>query len=221
MANQQSSNNNHTHINTGVRLDVHKQTKVELASIIKKNNKYTSNTNLSSTTTTPLASPTTNPPTSTIIHRMAHYTAIADTAATGNYITPDCPVLERQPSNQGVDVLLPDGSLITSSHTATLQLPAVLPIGARTAHVFPDLKSGSLISIGQLCDHGCIATFDATHVKIIYHDNVIMTGYRSFATNNLWILELADETTNTPSLTQAMHHQMSNSSQLLARPTVS
>jgi hypothetical protein len=121
---------------------------------------------------------------------MAHHSAIVDTAATGHYITTIFPVVDRRIATPGVDVILPDGSTITSSHTAVLQLPSILPLGARTAHIFPGLKSGSLISIGQLCDHGCTATFDATRVRIYYQDQIIMTGSRSSDTNHLWILEL-------------------------------
>jgi hypothetical protein len=197
--------NNNNHNNKG--LDVHTdknnnsyKQQVELASSLKKNQKYTSTPTTSSSTTTTLASPTTNPPLpNTIIHRMANYTAILDTAATGNYVTTSCPVTNQQPTQHGVDVILPDGSSITSTHTALLQLPHILPIGARTAHIFPGLKSGSLISIGQLCDHGCSATFDSTQVRIHYQDKIIMTGTRSHVTNHLWILELDDAPISYPS----------------------
>jgi hypothetical protein len=184
MANTTSDNNN----NNKNGLDVHiiNNNSVELDSILKHNIKYKS-------TTTPLVSPTTNPTTiSTNIKHTAHYSAIVDTAATGNYLTPECPVTDLNPSSPRVDVILPDGSGITSSHTALLQLPIILPPGARSAHIFPGLKSGSLISVGQLCDHGCTALFTAKQVHIHYQDHIIMTGHRSIDTNNLWILEIAD-----------------------------
>jgi hypothetical protein len=115
---------------------------------------------------------------------------IADTAATGNYITMDCPVTDKHPTSHGIDVTLPNGVNITSSHTALLQLPHELPIGARKADSFPGLKSGSLMSIGQLCDHGCTATFTATQVQIFHQERLILTGHRSIDTNNLWLLQL-------------------------------
>jgi hypothetical protein len=59
------------------------------------------------------------------------------------------------------------------------------------AHIFPDLKSGSLISISQLCDHDCTAILDAkTIVKIYYQYAVFMSGAHSMETNNLGLLEL-------------------------------
>jgi hypothetical protein len=119
-----------------------------------------------------------------------NYMGIADTAATGNYVTTDCPVTDMQPTTNGIDVTLPNGVNITSSHTALLQLPHELPIGACKADIFPGLKSGSLVSIGQLCDHGCTATFTATQVQIFHQERLILTGHRSIETNNLWMLQL-------------------------------
>jgi hypothetical protein len=186
MANNKQSSNINNNINNNKGLDVHtdknnnsNKQHVELASVLKKNIKYspTTSTTSSNPTTTTLASPTTNPPSTTIIQLMAHYTAITDTAAMGNYIMTACPVTNQQPTAHGIDVILPDGSSITSSHTALLQLPNILPLIAQLAHMFPDLKSSSLISIGQLCDHGCTATFDSTQVHIHYQDDIIMTGF--------------------------------------------
>ena len=155
MTSQQSSSNNNnnniqqqeqaTKMNTSNTCN-----KQKLDSILKNNTKYT-------TTTTTLATPPTN--TNTTIVNTMNYTAIADTAATGNYITEKCPVSNKRPSAHGVDVIIPNGSSMTSTHTALLQLPSELLLGARKAHIFPALKLGSLISIGQLCDHDCTALF--------------------------------------------------------------
>ena len=71
--------------------------------------------------------------------------------------------------------MLPDGSTITSSHTASLHIP-FLPEEACTAHIFPTLTSGSLISIGQLCDSDCTAIFDATTVTIKRHGQTVLTS---------------------------------------------
>ncbi len=70
------------------------------------------------------------------------------------------PYTDARPVSSGLGVLLPSGASITSTHQATLDLPS-LPIAARKCHHFPDLTSGALISIGQLCDYGCIANFTA------------------------------------------------------------
>ena len=150
----------------------------ELDLKINKNNNQTN-------TTTLMVSPNTKQNT-----KVMNYSAIIDTAATGNYVTTECPVIDMKETSHGVDVSLPDGSIMTSTHTALLKLPAILPIGARKADIFPGLKAGSLISVGQLCDNGCKALFETTQVKIYYNDQVIMTGKRSSETNNLWLLEI-------------------------------
>jgi hypothetical protein len=89
-----SNDDNKEHDNQ-MPLDVHtKNNSVELAaSCLKQQYKYSSNPPTSFASSTTSASPTTNPPTSLTTNptKTALYTAIADTAATGNYITPDLP----------------------------------------------------------------------------------------------------------------------------------
>jgi hypothetical protein len=190
---------------------------------IKVFNATTNNIHISSTTSpSSLASPNTNPINDNIsknVHFAANYTAIANTAATGNYVTPDCPVTNIHPTSTGINVTIPDGSNITSSHTALLRLPPTLPLGARIAHIFPGLKSGSLISIGQLCDHGCTAFFDAKQLRISYNNEIIMTGFRSVDTNNLWLLQLDDHVSG-PSASAPSPSQVPNHSTPHIEPTI-
>ena len=58
----------------------------------------------------------------------------ADTGTTGHFISlPDSAVLlDIQPVDSGISVSLPNGQVITSTHTATLNLPS-LPLSARSA----------------------------------------------------------------------------------------
>ena len=53
-------------------------------------------------------------------------------------------------------------------------------------HVFPSLASGSLLSVGQLCDVGCYAVFHKHFVKIFYNNHLILSGSRTDKTNGLW-----------------------------------
>ena len=46
----------------------------------------------------------------------------------------------------------------------------------QSAHVFNDIATGSLISMGQLCDYDCISIFTKFDVKILKHNKVIITG---------------------------------------------
>jgi hypothetical protein len=52
-----------------------------------------------------------------------------------------------------------------SSHTADLDIPG-LNAAASKAHVFPGMDHHSLLSVGQLCEEGYIATFQRDTVTI-------------------------------------------------------
>jgi hypothetical protein len=63
-----------------------------------------------------------------------------------------------------IAVHLPDKTLMRNTHEGLLNLPQ-LPAGACKTYLFNTMQS-SLVSIGQLCDAGCIATFDKHNVFI-------------------------------------------------------
>ena len=86
-------------------------------------------------------------------------------------------------------VELPDKSIIESTHTGHLPIEG-LPLDATRAYLFPDLGDTSLISIGQLCDHGYQAHFTATSVDITRSDRVILQGTRNDETRGLWMLSI-------------------------------
>jgi hypothetical protein len=46
----------------------------------------------------------------------------------------------------------------------------------------------SLLSVGQLCDHGCTAVFEHDTVTVYFKDEVLFTGTRSRETNYLWYI---------------------------------
>jgi hypothetical protein len=89
---------------------------------------------------------------------------------------------------------------MTLTHIVDLNL-LDLPPAACIAHIFPALGNTSLLSIGQLCDAGCTATFTADSVHIKLQEKLIIQGTCSLASNCLWTLDLATAPTNTaPSL---------------------
>ena len=61
---------------------------------------------------------------------------------------------------------MPYGHIIYSSRTVLLPHDT-LPVKARQAHIFPDLKNMALLSIGIFCDNGCLALFGDEKVYII------------------------------------------------------
>ena len=79
-----------------------------------------------------------------------------------------------------------------STHTALLNLPH-LPHHALLAHVFPQLQHHAIISITQLCDSGCIATFTKLQVLIHHNKKLILHGHRHPHTG-LWYIRSPSST---------------------------
>jgi hypothetical protein len=76
-----------------------------------------------------------------------------------------------------------------SSHTAELNIPE-LNAAASKAHFFPGMANHSLLSVGQLCDEGCIVNFKHASVTICdTQKSQIMNGPRDLDTG-LWRIYL-------------------------------
>ena len=113
--------------------------------------------------------------------------AILDTGSTGHSFAVEAPLLHKQPTNSPIDVHLPDHTTMLSTVTALLPIPQ-LPHQARAVHTFPALGDTSLISIGQLCDAGCQANFNATTAEVYFQQKLILTGQRNSKTSGLWTM---------------------------------
>jgi hypothetical protein len=111
------------------------------------------------------------------------------TDATGHFfkVSRDLDDVTPTSHNTSIQVSLPDGAIITSTHMGNLRIPG-LPLSARQAHVSPNLTSNSLMSIIQLCAHGYKALFTDTAINITLQDTMILTGTRSTSTGRLWTL---------------------------------
>jgi hypothetical protein len=119
---------------------------------------------------------------------------IIDSGATGHFLKISSNLLGIKPTTNGIAVSLLYGAHIRSTHTGTLPVPG-LPLSACRARDFPSLQSRSLLSIGQLCDHGYKAVFTHNGITITSDDLVILTGTRSNANNGLWTLDPLDPPT--------------------------
>jgi hypothetical protein len=112
---------------------------------------------------------------------------IADTGSTGHFFKqqdiPEKLQLSTSTANS-IDITMPNGAIITSDAQATMHLPTI-PTSAKLIHLFPDLQSHSLLSIGQLCDSGCTAKFTQHKVLIKYQQKTILEGQRN-STTRLW-----------------------------------
>ena len=57
-----------------------------------------------------------------------------------------------------------------------LLLSDKLSPSAQFAFVLDDLQTGTLVSLGQLCDDNCIAIFAKCNVQLLKHNKVIVKG---------------------------------------------
>ncbi|MCP4098314.1 MAG: hypothetical protein GY748_18945 [Planctomycetaceae bacterium] len=113
---------------------------------------------------------------------------IADAGATGHFLLPQAPVKNICPTTAPLEIALPDGKTIKSTHTCDLDIPS-LPPKARRAHIVPGLKHASLISIKMLCDAGCHVEYNANKCDVIFENKKVWVGERDKSTG-LWVLPL-------------------------------
>jgi hypothetical protein len=113
---------------------------------------------------------------------------IIDSGATGHFFKVTSNLTALKPATTSLAIRLPDGAHINITHTGMLPIPG-LPSSACRAHVFPSLQSHSILSKGQLYDHGCKAVFTNGRVNITLNDIVLLTGTRSNSTGGLRTLD--------------------------------
>ena len=85
----------------------------------------------------------------------------------------------------------PNGELMWSTHEAELPLRN-LPAQAKNIHIIPDLKAGTLLSLGQLCDADCTVQLTKTTIKIKRDNTTIYEGPRDNSTG-LWKVPIAEQ----------------------------
>ena len=121
--------------------------------------------------------------------------AIADTGATGHYISPNhirtCTHIT--PTNHGPTILAANGHKMTPTHSVTVPLAPALSKQAQQGHVLRNLSTGSLISIGNLCDDNCTATFSKNQITVTKNGTPIIHGTRNKA-DGLWYIPLPHNT---------------------------
>ena len=83
----------------------------------------------------------------------------------------------------------PNGGVTQSIATAEVKLSHVSKT-ARDAHIFSSLASGSLYSVGQLCDDGCKAYFNKTTCTITKKVKLVLSGTHTANSQ----LRIADDT---------------------------
>ena len=109
---------------------------------------------------------------------------IIDSGCSNHYVMLNTPILNKQLATNPIHVLQPNGTKMSSTYTCELPLAFLSPT-ARKGHVMPSLKSGALLSLGQLYDDGCHVFFDKCQIQIYKGDTIILAGDRNF-TIGMW-----------------------------------
>jgi hypothetical protein len=102
-------------------------------------------------------------------------TATLDSGCTSNFLSAAAPCIDKQPAHVPLNVNMPNGTTIQSSHTCNLLLTD-MPPQARQAHILPGLVHNSLISVGQLCNNECSVTFTQDQVIVSRNGKDVMYG---------------------------------------------
>jgi hypothetical protein len=116
--------------------------------------------------------------------------AIADSGATAHFLLPNVPINNKRKADHPLNITLPDGEVIQSTHVGNLNLPG-LGDSATLTHVVPGLAHSSLLSIKQLCDNGCHVIFTKNDCKVYRKAELMLVGKRHPATG-LWVVPTND-----------------------------
>jgi hypothetical protein len=106
-------------------------------------------------------------------------TAIVYYGCTCHYLMITAPVTTKQVTNAPIQVRLPDGASIESSHTCDLDFPH-LPAATRKAHIILGLETSLLLSVGQLVDSNCSVVFDKVKFEVLHNNNKVLEGQMNF-----------------------------------------
>ena len=119
----------------------------------------------------------------------------ADSGATRNYFTENESYVlnDQQVIENGPKVGLPNGATLVSYLRGNIPFNKILTSEAMQAHVFKGLTNSSLISIGQLCDDGCVAVFDKKMLHVFKKGDVVLTGTRN-SYDGLWDITITKNT---------------------------
>ena len=106
--------------------------------------------------------------------------SISDSGTTVHYLLITSPVVNKVKVNEGIQVVLSDKKIITSTHDAYLNIPQ-LPNTTKKAHIFPVLSHDTLISISQLCDKDYIAVLNKQEMIIVKDGKIYIIGHSTLA----------------------------------------
>jgi hypothetical protein len=115
---------------------------------------------------------------------------ILDSGAMSHFLTTKAPATNIIPATVPLIARLPNSNKVQSTHTCTLNLPALL-VSARAAHIIPGLASHSLLSVVTMCNASCMVTFTKINCTIAYRGCTIICGHKCTRTG-LWMVPLKE-----------------------------
>ena len=135
-----------------------------------------------------------------------YFTGIIDSGASGTYFVPNAPVTDLDHCAPTVRVGTTTSQLLTSSASGALDQPS-LPPAARDGHVMPSFKH-TLISIGKLCNAGCVITFTQSNKTMFDMAGcTVLQGWCEEQGARLWHFNLHNDTHPGPLSGTNTHHQ--------------
>ena len=96
-----------------------------------------------------------------------------DSGATGTFVASDdaLHLQHRVPISNGPTVLAANGNVMRTTSVGQLPLSPFLSSAAQSAYVIDELQTGTLISLGQLCDDDVTAVFSKTAVNLLKNNH--------------------------------------------------
>ena len=82
-----------------------------------------------------------------------------DSGTTGHFIAVMANVTNIRTTTNALNIIIPNGNTMVSTHECNINW-LDLPEAARTAHIIPQLKQQSFLSVVKLCDAGCTVKFE-------------------------------------------------------------
>ena len=122
--------------------------------------------------------------------------AILDSGASSHFLLSSAPVTDKEIATNPLQIKLPNGATIQSSHTANIALPQLPPM-ARIAHVVPGLSSHSLVSVVKLCNAGCEVKLTDISCEVHFRGRPVISCSKCTSTG-LWMLPLTEEAAHNP-----------------------
>ena len=81
--------------------------------------------------------------------------------------------------------MIPNGESNKATEQGTIPLSPLLSTSAKEATILPELKSSSLISLGQLADDGCTILLTKRYLTAIKYKRIVLKGHRNIY-DGLW-----------------------------------